>query len=158
MSLTQLVYVSQNRAAGTARSPLAELRTILDVSRRNNARDNVTGYLVFDARWFFQVLEGERAAVMQTFARIGKDPRHGEVTLLGMFEKADRDFGGWSMGGGLRTLDHEEIFLRHGVGSDMDPRRLKAKAIVALAIDLQAHEATRGREAASSTAAPAPAM
>ncbi len=141
MSLTQLVYYSRNRAvAGTDCSHLDLLRTILSASRRNNARDDVTGFLLFDRTWFFQVLEGERPRVIPTYDRIQKDQRHGEVTLMSMRDVRRRSFPRWSMGGAMRSLEQQEIYLRHGVSGALDPARIMAPGVVALAMDLQDFE------------------
>lgn len=49
---------------------------ILTTSRRNNARDNVSGLLFFNGKRFLQALEGDDAMVDATYARIQRDPRH----------------------------------------------------------------------------------
>lgn len=90
----QLVYVS---AASWAMSN-ADLNEILDVSRRNNRRDGVTGMLLHIDRGFLQVLEGPRPAVQEIFAPIRRDPRHNAVRVLVEQEIRDRLFAGWSMG------------------------------------------------------------
>lgn len=89
MALTQLVYHSRNRAVG---SKLDLLRAILMASRRNNARDEITGFLIFDQAWFFQILEGGRARVLSAYERIQKDPRHADVTLMSMRDVGARSF------------------------------------------------------------------
>ncbi len=90
----QLVYVS---AASWAMSN-ADLNGILDVSRRNNRRDGVTGMLLYIDRGFLQVLEGPRPAAQETFAHIRRDPRHNAVRVLVEQEIRERLFAGWSMG------------------------------------------------------------
>ena len=77
MKLHQLVYYSKNQAASDDRGHLAQLREIIAVSQRNNQRDAITGYLIFDKVWFLQILEGERDKIFSTYQRIQKDPRHG---------------------------------------------------------------------------------
>lgn len=47
-----------------------------------------------------------------------------------------------------RSTDNEEVFLRHGIGSDFDPMRLTAPSIVALAMDLQDVQLSQRRSAA----------
>lgn len=75
----------------------AELLEILRTSRRNNERDGITGLLLYENGNFMQVLEGERAAVEQTWNRIVADPRHRNVTRLMRSEIEHRLFGEWSM-------------------------------------------------------------
>ena len=152
MSLTQLVYCSRNKAAGPERPQLELLRSVLSASQRNNTRDALTGFLLLDRAWFFQILEGERAPLMATYERIQRDPRHTDITLMSMRDIRARSFPRWSMGGVMRNLDQREIFLRHGIGDRIDPSRVMSATILALAMDLQDFEieqARRGFRAAS---------
>jgi hypothetical protein len=140
MSLHQLIYYSRNKAAGDDREMLRQLRDIVSVSQANNSRDEITGALIFDKHWFVQVLEGEKDRIEATYNRIGKDPRHGTITLVETRSIPHRQFGEWAMGGTMRTPEVQEIFLRHGIGGALDPTRLKGGAILALALDLKAYE------------------
>lgn len=90
--MLQLTYIST--VTGTC---APELDVILAASRRNNARVGVTGLLLFDGRRFLQALEGEPAAVLQTYARIGADPRHRALVKLSERQIDTRDFGSWAM-------------------------------------------------------------
>lgn len=91
--MLQLVYVS------TARQPIGDplLEAILAASRRNNARDGVTGLLVAGGRRFLQALEGPDRAVLDTYARIAADPRHHALVLLSTRTVPERGFGDWAM-------------------------------------------------------------
>jgi hypothetical protein len=95
MMTYQLAYTSFSRL------PLQEttLSDILEVSRRNNNRDEITGILMYEDRTFFQVLEGEQSAVEDCYhKRIYNDPRHGCLSLIwyGLAER--RVFSDWAMG------------------------------------------------------------
>ena len=74
------------------------LAAILDVSRRNNAAQGVTGALAYHDRAFVQVLEGPEAAVEALLATIARDPRHTSVTVCDRARVDGRAFGAWSMG------------------------------------------------------------
>jgi hypothetical protein len=143
MNLHQLVYYSRNTVAGDDRALLNQLRKIVSVSQRNNQRDGITGYLIFDKTWFLQVLEGEHSAIFTTYRRIEQDARHGSVTLMQTRPIPARQFGNWTMGGSMFSLEVQEIYLRHGIGGTIDPTKLKGAAILDLALDLQAHEAAK---------------
>jgi hypothetical protein len=143
MAVTQLIYSSRNKSVAQDRAQLTMLRTILTVSQRNNVRDGLTGFLIFDRVHFFQILEGDSDRVLATFNRIQRDPSHGEVTLMAKREVRARSFPQWSMGGALRSLDHQEIFLRHGIVDSLDPRKVDAATVHALALDLQNFEIDR---------------
>ena len=91
--LRQIVYASTAaRDAGTD-----TIHAILTTSRRNNARDAVTGLLYADGERFMQALEGPGDAVAATFARITADDRHRNIETLVDREIAAREFGNWSM-------------------------------------------------------------
>lgn len=89
-----LVYLSR------AATPMSdgELLTLLRQSRANNARDGITGLLLYRGGRFMQALEGPNAVVHALYRRICMDGRHGGVSTLIKFRTEARAFGGWSMG------------------------------------------------------------
>ena len=92
--IKRLVYLS------SAQGPVgaADIEKILEVSRRNNARADVTGLLLFHDGCFFQALEGPADAVDRAFAAIERDGRHGGVIVLERSVAKERAFASWSMG------------------------------------------------------------
>ena len=92
---------------------------------------------------FLQILEGPADAVRQTFRRIESDQRHADIFILEETDIEARDFPEWSMAAAWKTVDHEEIFLSHGVGRWQNPRNLKASQILALAKDIHRFTAAR---------------
>lgn len=91
--MRQVFYVS----VSTAEDGRADLESILEQSRHNNALDGVTGLLWSDGRRFMQVLEGPEHSVGPTFARIRADPRHKQIETLIDRHVEEREFGYWSM-------------------------------------------------------------
>lgn len=59
-----------------------DLQDILEVSRKNNARDNITGLLIYRDDFFIQVLEGDQDKVEATLEKIRHDDRHYKVKIL----------------------------------------------------------------------------
>lgn len=92
--LVSLVYFSH----ACRRYNEAALLDLLRVSRANNARDGITGMLLYDDGNFIQALEGPRATVERTFARIGKDPNHAGIMTTRIIPIEQRQFADWSMG------------------------------------------------------------
>ncbi len=92
MSLVQLVYSS--RPFGF---DLSMLGNILMKSRRNNARDNITGALICRADLYLQWLEGPQIAVEAAYAKILKDDRHLDIVRRMTQPATDRMFPQWSM-------------------------------------------------------------
>lgn len=93
MPLVALIYVSAALAEwGT---PL--FNAIRRSSTRHNARLDVTGLLLYSAGSFLQLIEGEERAVINTFNRIERDPRHTDITVVDWQFIVDRRFGQWRM-------------------------------------------------------------
>ena len=111
-----LIYVS------VANGDLSEheLVDLLTVSRENNTRDEITGMLLYKDGRFMQLLEGPESAVCATYARIARDLRHRDITILLEGELAERDFSDWSMG--FQALDNEAARQTPGFSPFLDTR------------------------------------
>src|SRR5687768_16134419 len=97
MSLERFVYCSRaNFPVATETGLHPEVGRILMQSRKNNPRDGLVGGLYFANGWFFQCLEGPRAAVDALLARLKADPRHTELTVLQRTPVVVRRFHRWS--------------------------------------------------------------
>lgn len=94
MQLYSLIYVSI--ASGDFSDE--QLVDILQISRANNTRDDITGMLLYKDRRFMQLLEGPETAVCATYGRIARDVRHRDAAILLEGPTTERDFVDWSMG------------------------------------------------------------
>jgi len=103
--MLQIVYISS--AVGAV-----DAAPILAASRRNNARDGLTGLLYADGRRFLQALEGEAPAVERALERISADPRHRAVVVLSCRDVEAREFGTWSMAERVAGADGD-AFVAH---------------------------------------------
>ena len=92
--MEQIIYISTARTEPDT----AMLDSILAVSRRNNARDGLTGLLVVGGRRFLQVLEGPSANCDAAYDRIKADGRHFALVQLSRKPITQRMFGHWDMG------------------------------------------------------------
>ena len=128
--MIQLAYSS------TAHGNLAsgEVFEIIETSARNNLRDDLTGMLIFANDRFFQIIEGEAAAIDGLMARLQADPRHHSIEVLHRQEIGERSFPRWRMervqiaNGGVPEADLSKVsshvqalvrqFLDHSVASD----------------------------------------
>lgn len=93
MSLTRVVYYSE-ALDGDA----LNIDQLLAISYRNNRRDRITGFLLLNEGYFLQTLEGSRTHVNALYARILRDGRHKNVTLMQFVDIKKRLFPSWSMG------------------------------------------------------------
>jgi hypothetical protein len=94
--------------------------------------------LLFDELWFVQILEGEREAVSATLRRIIDDERHANLTIMDARPIEQRLFGNWWMGLSFLRGDMSALYLKHGIGERLDPRRISGDQALALAVDLAA--------------------
>ncbi|MEP6956348.1 MAG: BLUF domain-containing protein [Chthoniobacterales bacterium] len=101
MKLHSLIYVS----LATDEPTEQQLLELLEVSRENNRRDDLTGMLLYKDGRFMQLLEGPETAVCATFGRIVHDRRHRDATILLEEAVDERDFTDWSMG--FQVLDND---------------------------------------------------
>ena len=95
MELIHCIYCSAATDPQLSKEGLDE---ILEQSRTNNAKSDITGILLFDSGAFFQVLEGDEEAVEALYTIIERDPRHHKVSKLISERIEGRSFGDWSMG------------------------------------------------------------
>lgn len=108
--MLQLIYVSSinPKTGGVDPAP------ILVTSRRNNARNQITGVLYSDGSRFLQVLEGPEEAVEQTLKRIQRDTRHRAIVVLSRRAVHRREFGDWQMAHRTPGEDADAFVTRVG--------------------------------------------
>ncbi|WP_083898976.1 BLUF domain-containing protein [Robiginitomaculum antarcticum] len=77
--------------------PTEELNGILEIARRANSANKITGMLLYKDGNFLHVLEGEKSIILSCYNQIFDDPRHhGIITLLNE-PITTRSFQDWSM-------------------------------------------------------------
>ncbi|MGJ3265193.1 MAG: BLUF domain-containing protein [Salinarimonas sp.] len=129
-TLSRLMYVSRPCLAWGKGGFLGMCDDILVTARRRNEAAVVTGVLVAEPTMFAQVLEGSRAAVSDTFARICRDPRHEAIEIVEMRAVDDRRFAEWSMS--FCELDGaaQALVRRFRQGPSLDLRAMSPSALI----------------------------
>ena len=84
-----------------------ELSGLLRFARQKNAKEDITGMLLYAEGSFFQVLEGEEKKIRLLFEKIEKDRRHHSITIIIQEPIAERSFGDWTMG--YADITHEDL-------------------------------------------------
>lgn len=92
--LVQLIYCS----IASHMFSNEELAGLLRFARKNNAKEDITGMLLYSEGSFFQVLEGEEEKIRHLFRTIEKDKRHHSITIVIQEPIAERSFADWTMG------------------------------------------------------------
>ena len=140
MDLVRLVYHSRRRYDRDR--PLADqVADIVTISIANNQRDDITGGLIHDAKWFVQVLEGPEAGVSQAFERILRDPRHSDVALVNMQPIPMRRFGAWRMAEAGHDVETASLFRHYCESDRFDPQFMLSDRLIELVDALLRHGA-----------------
>jgi hypothetical protein len=126
MIIVRLTYYSRNHVDQLGGSIHDRIHDILLESVTNNRRDDVTGALIHDDKWFAQALEGPETMVTATFERILRDPRHSDVRLIKMQPVPARRFGAWWMACVARSEENADLFRHHCEGECFDPQLMRA--------------------------------
>jgi hypothetical protein len=139
MRLCRLVYYSKYNIS-SRRGVADDLKQILATAIRSNSGKGITGGLIFNRQFFAQVLEGDHAAVTQTFIRITGDPRHKDVVLAGMGPVGERLFGAWSMGYAGKGEMFQTLCREYGHAEEFDPRKMSGSDLTAFILALVTRE------------------
>ncbi len=135
MQLVRLIYVSVMKMEYDKE----EIKKILKVARSKNARNNITGLLCYDPKFFLQYIEGPRDAINKLYASINRDERHTDVTLLEYAEIEERLFGNWSMGF-TPSAELDKSILDEYAGDDgkVDPFSFSGKQALSFLVEVVA--------------------
>lgn len=101
-----------------------EVQAIVEKANVNNAKENVTGLLLWDGRYFLQCLEGEEKAVYSLYNKIKEDKRHAKVALTGLIKIRFRMFEKWNMGLVGKESLSEEVLQTTLDTNALDPKKL----------------------------------
>ena len=88
-----LIYVSY----ATEPFSQTQLEELLQNCIKNNAKQQITGMLLYVNGKFIQVLEGEQEVVESVYKKIQQDKRHHKVRVIVEGKIARRNFPNWSM-------------------------------------------------------------
>jgi len=101
--MIRIVYVS----VATQPFDEKELLQLLAKCRASNTQRLISGQLIYSDGTFMQVLEGPEKEVDETYARIKKDTRHKNITLLERSSTDERQFPDWSMG--FKSFNRQQL-------------------------------------------------
>jgi hypothetical protein len=146
--LCRLIYRSRNAIAVSGSRALIHFNDIVSTARRNNERLGICGFLLFDRKRFYQILEGECSTIDGLMHRIGLDRRHVDIDVLVREPISRRTFAEWSM---ASFLDDEggPSARAHGLPGSSDPPMTAVEFLAFaeqyLGVDVPTREAGTGR-------------
>lgn len=145
--LHRLIYHSTMEPEVTARVKQT-LDALLAESRRRNAELAITGALLASNGRFLQILEGDKAAVLQVYGSISTDPRHASIRLIESRPVTRRQFPEWSLCCGMFESDEAVLRREPALADGFHPELLTpagALGLLGLMRDLQQESPRRER-------------
>jgi hypothetical protein len=129
--LIRLLYVS--RAVGPQTTTVTS--SILATAHEHNRAQGISGVLCQGQGLYLQVLEGERRAVNQLYAKLVTDPRHTDIELLQLEEATERRYAQWSMAHVLLRDDDPMVQMHH---PEFDPYAATGRFVMQMVEELTA--------------------
>lgn len=133
MFLIRLIYAS----AISENFDHDQIEPILQVARKKNKPNHITGLLCFNNKFFLQCLEGSRTTVNDTYHRILNDPRHQNVVMLDYKEIYQRDFDDWNMGYIPKTGLTRNMNMRFSPSPDFNPYEMSGESAHRMMLSLR---------------------
>jgi Sensors of blue-light using FAD len=118
LSLERIIYRSESAMNMAGTRMLIHFNDIVSKARLYNSAHGICGFLMFDQRWFHQILEGEPKKVDVLFSRIETDKRHNNVKILKREVINNRTFDNWSMGSFLSEAAIHPLQMKYGLTSN----------------------------------------
>lgn len=135
MSLTRLIYVSTI----TSEFSLGDIDKILESSYRRNSANNISGALYFSTRYFMQYLEGDRADLEETYARIIQDRRHANCIVYELEPIEKREFEDWSLAYIPQSESLRSLNSRFMQSAQFNPYDIPQQNVFAFILELKAY-------------------
>lgn len=133
MYLVRLIYCS----AVTNELNMREVEQIISTAKENNSKDEVTGLLCFNRKFFLQCLEGSRTNVNKIYHSILNDPRHNKIVLLEYDEIAQREFPNWAMGYVPESDLTKPLCMKYSGDSEFNPYEMRGESCLGMMLELR---------------------
>lgn len=130
--LSQMIYASRVCVPASSETFTA----IVEMSRKNNQRVGIGRLLMYDERYFFQGVKGERSDLNRLLIRLVKDPRHTDVHLLSFKSLSHRQFSSWCMASSCAVMVRAPFLFKHEDNTEFDPYILSDYHAVAVLVHI----------------------
>jgi hypothetical protein len=130
--LYRMIYASTSTTGMSAN----DIQLLVSSSRTYNRKNDLTGVLAYNGRYFLHGLEGDGERLSELLIKILNDRRHIRVRLFRMEEIRERIWTEWAMGFAAPGPAAKEAFLRHSVTANFYPYILNADSAERLLSEL----------------------
>ena len=132
--LVRIIYASEAKT----KIDVPMSRAILEKAQENNERNDLTGMLVFNSRYFLQAIEGSPQKINALYNVLMTDPRHTNLFILGYEHITERMYGEWRMNYATLNEANKRAFLKYSPSSVFNPYELTAENALRFMQDLSA--------------------
>lgn len=126
--ILRLTYISRYNN----HNPNGEVTRILAQAQQNNARNGITGALLFNHNYFLQSIEGARPLINDLLRKLIKDDRHFSLQVIECREVEQRRWDKWSMKYLTPTDQNKGHSLKFSAGNDFNPYLMSTPQIMML--------------------------
>ncbi|HMO75233.1 MAG TPA: BLUF domain-containing protein [Sphingopyxis sp.] len=105
-----------------------DIAALVEQAQANNARDALTGALIYNGQNFMQLLEGPIAKAEACLARIRADRRHNGMIEIRRRLVDEREFAAFSMLYSPLFRDHDDDLSRLAARGALDPQDARLMA------------------------------
>ena len=124
-----------------------EVTRILAQAQQNNARNGITGALIFNHNYFLQSIEGARPIINELLRKLIKDDRHFSLQIIECCEVEQRRWNKWSMKYLIPSEDNKELALKYSTGTQFNPYLMSTNQIMMLIDTLFTNQEQEEKEA-----------
>lgn len=126
--IVRLTYISRHNN----HNPNGEVSRILAQAQENNARNGITGALIFNHNYFLQSIEGARPVINNLLRKLVKDDRHFSLQIIECSDIEQRQWDKWSMKYLIPSEQNKEHSLKYSSGTDFNPYLMSTSQIMML--------------------------
>ncbi len=126
--ILRLTYISRY----SNQNENGEVTRILAQAQENNARNGITGALVFNHNYFLQSIEGARPVINNLLRKLTKDDRHSSLQVIECCEIDQRRWNKWTMNYLIPSEMNKEHALKFSTGTEFNPYLMSRAQIMML--------------------------
>lgn len=126
--ILRLTYISRYNN----NNPNGEVTRILAQAQQNNARNGITGALMFNHNYFLQSIEGARPVINDLLRKLIADDRHFALQVIECREVEQRRWSKWSMKYLIPSDQNKEHSLKFSTGVEFNPYLMSTPQIMML--------------------------
>lgn len=135
--LHRLIYVSK----ATKQVSFESIQEICKKSAISNKKLGITGLLIFNRKYFIQLIEGDRSALSQVMFKIYENPLHYDIELIDFSPAESRMFTYFGAKMFAESNVCQELFFRYTSSVDFNPYQINSATAATLVAKLAGVEA-----------------